>query len=200
MAVDYAELRKIYRLEKQSKTRLTTLHTDFYTLLSKYIQSEKKEVIKALEQQDTDRLIFFANLKKLVEELISIRQRKIVSLALASVFGEPWEPENLVGWERDFYRDVVEILRRYRDEVRVLVGLEERKKEEEDREGKEKSLKLIRVKILGTVPEFVGSDYKTYGPYSGGEVVELPRDIADILVVRGFAEVVRDEEDSDAQV
>jgi len=197
LEVDYARLRNIYRLEKQSKTRLTKLEPDFYKRLGKYIKEEKEKVARAWEQQEIERLVSFANLVKPVDDLISVRQRKIVYLALVSVFDEFWEPENLVGWEEDLYRYVVETIRKYREEALSSIGLGE-KKVDEPRE--EKSLNLVRVKILQTIPEFVGTDYKTYGPYSGGEIVDLPPEIADILLVRNFAEVVKDEEDSNAHV
>lgn len=173
------------------------MEPDFYDLLKDYIRKEKEEVAKAWEEQDIQRLVLFANLVKLVNDLISIRQRKIVSLALASMFDEAWEPDNLVGWEKDLYKDVVETVRRYRDDVLVLIGLKEGAVEGK---AEEKTLKLIRVKILKAIPEFIGTDYRTYGPFAEGEIVDLPPDIADILLVRSLAEVVKNEEDPNAQI
>ncbi|MDN5358310.1 MAG: replication factor [Candidatus Diapherotrites archaeon] len=188
-------MRNLYRLEKQSRTRLTPLEPDFYRLLREYIEGEKKEVDLAWQEQDIQRLVLFANLVKLVNDIIAIRQRKIVSLALASMFDEAWEPENLVGWEKDLYRDVVETVRKYRDSALVFVGLKE---EEGKKEEEEKRLKTVRVKILKAIPEFIGTDYKTYGPYAAGEIAELPQEIADILLVRNLAEVVGDEDNTHA--
>ncbi len=181
------------------------MEPDFYSLLKKYIDEEKKEVERAWREQDIQRLVLFANLVKLVNDIISIRQRKIVTLALASMFDEAWEPENIVGWEKDLYRDVVETVRRYRERALVDVGLKEGaeppvEKVTESRQLEEKRLKTVRVKILKAVPEFVGTDFKTYGPYAAGETAELPEEIANILLVRNFAEVIQDEEDSNAEV
>ncbi len=209
MELNYSQLRSIYRLERQSATRLTRLQPDFYTLLRQYIEGEKEAVARAWQEQDIQRLVLFANLVKLVNDIISIRQRKIVSLALASMFDEAWEPDNLVGWEKELYREVVDTVRRYRDLALSEIGLSEQSSvpalpEEEPRGeqvGEEdKRLKTVRVKILKPVPEFIGSDFKTYGPYAAGEIVDLPGDVADILLIREFAEVVRDAEDSDAQI
>lgn len=195
MEINYSRLRNLYRLEKQSRTRLTPLEPDFYRLLREYIEEEKKEVDRAWQEQDIQRLVLFANLVKLVNDIIAIRQRKIVSLALASMFDEAWEPENLVGWEKDLYRDVVETVRKYRDSALVFVGLKE---EEGKKEEEEKRLKTVRVKILKAIPEFIGTDYKTYGPYAAGEIAELPQEIVDILLVRNLAEVVEDEDNTHA--
>lgn len=197
MEVDYTRLRNIYRLEKQSQQTLTKLEPDFYRLLGEYLREEREKVAKAREEQDIERLVYFANLVRLVDDFISIRQRKIVQLALASVFEESWEPENMVGWEKDLYAEIVETVRRYREEALAAVGLREGERAEVK---EEKALKYIRVKILQEIPEFVGTDYRTYGPYSGGEVVELPPEIAEILLARNLAEVVEDEKDPHAQV
>ncbi len=209
MELNYSQLRSIYRLERQSATRLTRLQPDFYTLLRQYIEGEKEAVARAWQEQDIQRLVLFANLVKLVNDIISIRQRKIVSLALASMFDEAWEPDNLVGWEKELYREVVDTVRRYRDLALSEIGLSEQSSvpalPEEEPKGEQvgeedKRLKTVRVKILKPVPEFIGSDFKTYGPYAAGEIVDLPGDVADILLIREFAEVVRDAEDSDAQI
>lgn len=193
MEIDYPRLRNIYRLERQSQTRLTALEPDFYRRLGQYVQDEKEKVVSAREQQEIDRLIYFANLLKLVGDFVAIRQRKIVHLALASAFDDAWEPEHLVDWEKELYSEVVATIRRYRDDALASVGLKEETHEEN-------TLNHIRVKVLQYIPKFVGTDCKTYGPYSGGEIVELPPEIADILLARNFAEVVEDEKDSDAQI
>lgn len=38
--------------------------------------------------------------------------------------------------------------------------------------------------------EFKGTDLETYGPYDQGEIIEVPKDNADILVNRDVAEEV----------
>jgi hypothetical protein len=57
-------------------------------------------------------------------------------------------------------------------------------------------LEYANVEIIGDVPEFMGMDGDVYGGYDGGEQVTLPDANAEILVNRGLAERVEDEEDS----
>lgn len=45
-----------------------------------------------------------------------------------------------------------------------------------------------RVKIKSDVPEFMGTDLETYGPFDEGDQADLPDDNAEILVNRGNAE------------
>lgn len=37
-------------------------------------------------------------------------------------------------------------------------------------------------------PEFMGTDLESYGPYDQGDVAEVPKDNAEVLVNRGSAE------------
>jgi len=45
-----------------------------------------------------------------------------------------------------------------------------------------------KVKIIAEVPEFMGTDLESYGPFEEGEKVEIPEENAEILVNRGNAE------------
>jgi len=47
----------------------------------------------------------------------------------------------------------------------------------------------LEVEITGEVPEFMGTDLDRYGPFSEGDLVELPKDNAEILENRDKAEV-----------
>ena len=47
---------------------------------------------------------------------------------------------------------------------------------------------LTRVKFLKSLPAFVGQDLKTIGPFEEGEEIEVPRDVAEILIKNDAAE------------
>ncbi len=57
-------------------------------------------------------------------------------------------------------------------------------------ENKEKELSKIEVKVLEKVEEFLGTDMKVYGPYEEEEIVELDKEIGDILVKQGKVEKI----------
>ncbi|MFB6182883.1 MAG: hypothetical protein ABEI78_02355 [Candidatus Nanohaloarchaea archaeon] len=44
------------------------------------------------------------------------------------------------------------------------------------------------IKITSEVPEFMGTDLETYGPFNEGDKARLPEENAEILVNRGNAE------------
>jgi DNA replication initiation complex subunit (GINS family) len=59
-------------------------------------------------------------------------------------------------------------------------------KEEEDSEDIEDGYQ--KVKIVNEVPEFMGTDLESYGPFEEGDRPVIPEDNAEILVNRGNAE------------
>ncbi len=224
MAVSFRDLRRVYLLEKKSNTRLSAIPGDFYVQLREYIENARDSLANNPSIEDVQALMEFANLVKLVGDIISIRQRKIVQMALNASFSEFYEPENLVGWEEDMFRELRTALRRYREKALSMVGLgsgggagsaqtsasknaevreqpaagtaSESVPEPETSPGPE----LVKLRVLKKVPAFIGTDYNTYGPFEPGDIVSLPPGVADILLARNFAEVVSDEEDSNATV
>ena len=60
--------------------------------------------------------------------------------------------------------------------------------EESGETGAEAEEGYTYVKIVSEVPEFMGTDLETYGPFEEGDEAEIPDDNAEILVNRGNAE------------
>lgn len=48
-------------------------------------------------------------------------------------------------------------------------------------------IEYVQVRMLKEVPEIVGADMKTYGPFKAGEIVRLPKANAEALVKHGLA-------------
>ena len=218
-------MRHIYLQEKKSPQRLARVPPDFYKLLREYVQKERENLANSPGVEDVQALMQFANLVKLVGDTISIRQRKIVQMAISASFSEFYEPENLVGWEQDMYNEILNTVRKYREIALSSVGLgsgasSSAKERATSSLSVEESVEqpahpaespsesstvevttpaTVRLRILKSIPAFIGTDYNTYGPYEEGAVVDLPPGVAEILLVRNLAEVVKDE-DTDAQV
>ena len=179
MDLSYERLTTIYRLEKESGS-LTRLEPDFYGKLEEFIQEEKKRMLETFQNMDFSAYRRYESLRGLVQEIIAIRTRKVLTYA----YDLDSEPENLVGWERELFDNVRELVLKYSNRFDSILG---RLVPTED---SEKTLSHVRVRILKNIPAFIGTDRKEYGPYSEGEEVELPKELADILVLRKLAEAV----------
>lgn len=225
MDIDFRRLRHIYLQERKSPQRLARVPPDFYDLLREYVTKERENLANSPGVEDVQALMQFANLVKLVGDTISIRQRKIVQMAISASFSEFYEPENLVGWEQDMYREILNTVRRYRELALRSVGLGSGTQSTSSEQSVSTASagvpaaettapsqsspapappepappSTVRLRILKSIPAFIGTDYNTYGPYNEGDVVDLPPGVAEILLVRNLAEVVKDE-DTNAQV
>ncbi len=213
--ITFEFIREMQRKEREKKgLDLQELPENFFPLVQKWL-SEKEKLYET--SKDPSVLIELENAKKLLRELISQRQRKIVIAALHVLRGGA-PPENMLPQEEEFFEKILELLNEYkslieleltgdyvrervkeiRENLDELKKLEEEKKEtgEAKEEGKEEktlqaqTVKLIKVRALNNIPRFVDENLNPYGPYKKGEEFELPEEIANILISRKIVERV----------
>lgn len=183
----FSELRKIEKKEKRQE-QLSEIEDDFILRVSQYL--DRKE-----NSSDTRE---YRNAKRVFEKIIGLRQQKIVTNARVSVKSETESAElPLLPREKELYLDLKQRFKNYSDEIEGFIEdpaeeieteveqVSEQPTEEDD--GVEA---YTEVEITGNVPEFMGTDLESYGPFDEGEEVEIPEDNAEILVNRGNAEVV----------
>lgn len=170
--ITFELIRKIQREEERSP-KLSKLPENFYQNVKNYLQQKRKILEKIEERKAT---IEMKNIERLVEDIFNRRERKIVTQAINSA-RVSLTVENLTEEEREFFNKVVAIIRERRDEF--LKELIERREEKES---------VSMVVFKEAVPEFLGIDMKTYGPFEKGDIAKLPEENAKILVERGLAE------------
>lgn len=178
MDLSYDELRRIYRLEKNT-SRLVDVEEDFYDSLSLFVQASKKEYLASLKDVSSSKARNFANLKKIVEEIFALREKKLIMRALlASRNGEEIN-ERLASLEKKTFKELLAVLNKHRGFLMQAFEPEKRK----SAENVERSIKLLK-----EVPAFVGPDMKEYGPFSVDQTVLVPFKVAELLVARKLAE------------
>jgi len=167
--ISFDYLKKILNEEKSS-SNLVKIPDNFYELVEEYIKGKMK---LAKEKKDE---IEIRNIKRIVENIFSLRERKILNFAIMNArIG--FKVQNLTKKEEEFFNKIVELLKERRKEIEKLNEIIEGKKEME---------KLIVFKQ--DFPSFVGIDGKTYGPFKKGDIAKLPEENMKILVEKGIAE------------
>ncbi|MFB6216093.1 MAG: hypothetical protein ABEJ72_03880 [Candidatus Aenigmatarchaeota archaeon] len=189
----FSELRKIQKEEKR-QDKLTDLEDNFLLRVGDYLETKKAG------SQDSRE---YRNAKRVFDKIMGIRQEKIVKNARISVkSGVKASQLNLLPREKELFLDLKEVFQGYTGKVNDLVEEgkdnfeeveipeEEESEDEEDEVGESQSAEegYVVVKIISDVPEFMGTDLESYGPFDEGEEVEIPEDNAEILVNRGNAE------------
>ncbi len=192
--ITYETIRSAHRAEKDDE--LQKLPEGFFESVRNWFKHKEK-------MKDTTSLLEVENAKKLLEDVINRRQKKVVLSALRTVRGD-LPPTNLSDEERKFFDQIVKTLKDFRNNMKekfrsyediVEEKIEDAKKSVEELKPKQVvEQKLIKpegklmVKILSNLPRFVGSNLESYGPLKAGDVITLPEEIGNVLLTRKVAE------------
>ena len=176
MRIDYDELRRIHRLEKNT-SKLVEVEDDFIDSLESFVEIEKKKYLASLKEFSASDAREFTNLKRIIEEIFLMREKKILNKALISSHTKEVDGEKMATQEKDTFKKLLKILEDHYSIYESLFGEKEKRESE-----------LVRVSILKDVPTFVGTDMKEYGPFADGQVVELPAKVAKLFITRKIAE------------
>jgi DNA replication factor GINS len=167
--ITFEVIRRIQR-EEQSSPKLVKLPENFYATVSEYLNRKR-----SMKNKDRKVVLEIKNVERLVEDIFNRRERKIINSAIITArTGIP--PENLTDEEKEFYQNLVEIIKRRRDS-KLRKILEEKKEEF-----------VSMVIFKEDVPEFLGVDEKKYGPFKKGDIAKLPEENVRVLLQRGLVE------------
>lgn len=175
--IDYDELSKVYRLENKSP-KLTKLSPSFYKELKKFISQEKIKYINAIENLSQADLKKFETLKQTVNKIREIRLKKCLNLCLTYSRTKDFKEENLIDFEIDFIKDIINLLDKQIEHTENLFGAKTK--------AVEKHASIIKVLALSNIPSFIGSDMKEYGPFDKDNVCEIPENMFSILFSRNI--------------
>ena len=165
----YETIRRIVG-EDRTMQKLVALPDDFFSKVREYLK--RKAQISGSKEDAWE----LASAKRALQDLLDVREKKILNLALYSIRSGT-EPENMMPEERDFFTKVMANIRDFQESRKqVLEGKEER---------------TNNIAVLEDVPEFVGTDLKTYGPFKQGDITTLPEDVSKVLIERGTAKSMK---------
>jgi len=170
--ISFEELRRI-QLKEKKEPRLCELESDFYDKVNAYTAGWKKRLEQKFSMAEARE---YENTLKILRDIYSKREQKILLLALRAARGEG-EANGLTKEERALFDSLVKLLRECSAHIQGMLEVGAAAKE----------LNKRRVKILRDVPEFVGKDLTNYGPFKLGEDVLLPENEAERLARLGMA-------------
>ena len=163
----FESIRELERAERESK-KLQKIPDNFL--------SELKDYIERKEKLNPDDLLEFQAVKSTITRLLELREKKIIDSALITArTGLP--PENLLTSEAELFWAIVERLKRFREDFFGKAVQSQRK---------------VLWRVIKSA-EFVGPDLKEY-KLQQDETIELPADVAEILLKSGTVEEVKQSE------
>lgn len=137
-------------------------------------EADKKNFIKLLTQS-FDESSLEGKIKKAKSEYIKLQFENFYKKDFESVIEKTLKDDNL---NSDLSKNIKSLLDAYRKGI-LDVNFT-------PNEVREKVFK--EVKFSQDVPEFIGEDMRSYGPYKKGEIVSIPLRNAEILIREKFAE------------
>ncbi|MGB9707937.1 MAG: hypothetical protein ACPLXC_01250 [Candidatus Pacearchaeota archaeon] len=186
--ITYQEIYDILRKEKYNEA-LQTMPDNFLGDVAAYL-SEKKAIVSREGNMFSDTLRItrkqLDNALSIIKEILAIRQRKVLDLAfVAAVTGvSKRDTESLLEHEQELFNVAVKQLEKNQQKVAMVLNGEIRE---------EKDLKNLFVRFKEEVPAFLDSNGNELGPFKKGDVANLPKEIAEILLADNKTALIEEE-------
>ncbi len=199
VAVTYETLFEFLRLEK-GREQLQKLPDSFFEDVIEYLKekqhildssSNKMDLFSSTEKDKVK--VQIENVRRILKDFYERRERKIINLALvkSKTGSTAIDTSAMLPVEKQMFDSLVEFLDRYRDGI--LLNLFQNRFPEVDASfsGAQPAEALpdsLLLRFLKPVPQFVGKELESYGPFEPDDVAKIPLDIANLLIDKGHAE------------
>ena len=183
----YEDLYEILRAEKYS-TDLQPINKEEFRKINAYFKSKEEFLLKqkevnfddAAEKTKTE----LDNAKRALKDLYDKRERKVISRALFTARGgfKLKDTTNMMFSEEKIYYALLELIKQSSEEFFSFLN-------QSFAEDQPKPLKenFKRVKLLESIPELMDTKLNRHGPFIAETEVELPAELAELLLRQGKA-------------
>ncbi len=182
--ITYNDIYEAARKERYSE-QLQSIPKNFIKEISEYLR-EKKEAASKGNSDFSDSAVKvkkqLENAVTLFRELIIRRRKKILGLVLiASETGiSKQDFENMLQIEKELFEEIMKCVEVSDKKLSELVS----------GSAEEKTSDNNMILFLDNVDSFVGLTGEKMGPYEKGQIANISKEIADILVQSGKAELI----------
>ena len=211
VTITYETLYELLKREKD-RTELQKLDDSFLSNLLRYLKDKHAIITKeqtdlfSIEEKDkTEKQL--ENIKRIVADLYSRREKKIISMAIDKSRNKSSILDNslFLKEEKQLFNILVDLLDKNRESVlfnlldfkeptviNFSLGKQESYENKEAKREKEITKETKLVRFLHAVPKFVGKELEEYGPFDEEDIASLPIQIADVLINKGRAEEIKE--------
>ncbi|MCK4647477.1 DNA replication complex GINS family protein [Candidatus Pacearchaeota archaeon] len=183
--ITYNDVYEAASKERYSE-QLQKLSKSFIKDVAGYIR-EKKEIASKEDDAFSDVIVKtkkqLENATTLFKELITRRRKKILNLVLiaAETGISKQDFENMLGFEKELFEELMRCVDISDKKLNAILN--------GNNQGKQKNELVV---FNEDVEEFVGLEGEKMGGFEKGQIVNLPKEIAEILIADGKAEKVED--------
>ena len=190
--ITYSEFLRIRRQEQEDNRTLTKFNDEMLEEMKEYIAINKNSLEEAKKMNDEKKSEEIStqikNAISTLEQIINLRMLKIAGMAILDVDSDQAKT-NMLSKEIIFFDNLLNLSKQYKSGIITEVKSIEPKKLQKVESNDSESEKVV-IKILSDIPKFVWRNDKSYGPFSFPNVIEIDKDVAQILIKSGKAESV----------
>jgi DNA replication initiation complex subunit (GINS family) len=182
--ITYSELYELLRKEKYNE-QLQLLSKGFFKEIAEYFQDKKKFTEKT-DDIFSDAIIKskkqYENAIAVLREILTRRQKKVINLALIAAKSgiSKRDAENMTESEQVLFETIVKELEAEEKKVDGIISGQYG--------GKDLKNQLVRFKQ--DTSEFLDMNENKLGPFKAGDIANISKEIANILINSGNAEVL----------
>jgi DNA replication initiation complex subunit (GINS family) len=184
----YSEFIRIRRQEQEDSRTLSKLTNDMLASMKEYIAINKKSLEEANKMDDVKRSeeisIQIKNAISTLDQLFTVRMGKIANMAVLGINTEQARG-NMTSQELIFFDSLLNLVNEHKG--KLLKEIKEVPPQELQKVEEDSNTNKMVIKVIADVPRFVWKNNKTYGPFSFPNIVEIDRDVAEILIKGGKA-------------
>ncbi len=191
--ITYNDFIRIKRQEQDDSRMLSKLNDDTINDMKEFIGITKAAIENARNNNDEQKLdLLTTQLKNALsafESIMNSRMIKIANILIVNGNSDLINKENLSSKELVFVDELSKLFNNYK--MSLLTDIKSVKPEDVVKntpaQEQSKDDNLTVIKITADVPKFIWKNSKSYGPFSFPQVIEIDKDIADILIKSGKA-------------
>ena len=188
--ITYSEFLRIRRQEQEDNRTLTKFNDDMLEEMKEYIAINKNSLEEAKKMNDEKKVEEIStqikNAISTLEQIINLRLLKIASMSILDADSEQAKA-NMLSKEIILFDNLLVLSKEHKagiiNELKFIEPKKLQKVESEDSDGEK-----VVIKILSDIPKFVWRNDKSYGPFSFPNIIEIDKDVAQILIKSGKAE------------
>jgi len=184
--ITYKDLYEALRKERYSE-QLQPLLKGFVKEVADYLKDKKEVVGKDVDlfsEESQKNKKQLENAVSIFKELILRRKKKLLDLSFVSAETgiSKRDFDNMLNFEKEVFEKIMKALNEGDKEMeKMLSGASEKKEEQE---------KNKLVLFLNDTDEFLDLEGNSLGPFKKGDIVNIPQEIANILIVDNKVEAV----------
>jgi len=198
---NYEDVYELLRAEKYS-TDLQPISIEQLQKIRRYIANKEEFLVRQNESKFDDAIekikVELDNAKRALRDLYDKRERKVISRSIFSARSgfKFKDTTSMLLSEEKLYFALLELLKNSNEEFftflnSIPVSLEDSRSETTAQEPKPLKENFKRLKLIEAIPELMDTQLNRYGPFTPGMEIELPFELAELLLKQNKATEVQ---------